>query len=138
MCFEDEFMEKQADLVGHTLEFYKNDVDKLYIWIESRQKSYSFNVFALKNNKIIPKEDMNREDFTVYDFLGEAVYFIRNEFKKLSEKYNMLLPSEIKIVFDVHTNNFDAKYKYDKEGEEPMSDYEIMEIWEKEVRNTLV
>ena len=142
MIFEDELMERQADLVGHILEFYKDDVDKLYIWIESKQKSFSFNVFAVKDNKIIPKEDMDREEFTIRDFLEEGVHYIHKEYPILREKYGNLVPSETKMIYDVKDNFLEATYKYDGvdgySEENSLGAYEIMELWEEEVKKTLV
>ena len=141
MAFENELMQKQEDLVGHTLEYYKNDVDKLYIWIESKQKSFSFNAFALKNGEILYTNCVSREDFTARDFLAEAVGYIRREYKLLREEYGNSVPSETKLVYDFNKNSLEATYLYDGvdgySEDTSLGPYETLMSWEEEIKKEL-
>ena len=137
MNFEDEFVDKQADIVSHVLAYYKDDIDFLYILIEYRKGYQNLDVFGVKNNKIIRKEVMDRADFTVNDFLEEVLFFIRKEFKALSEKYNVEVPSEIKIFVDFKNGTFNSYYHRYAEDNEFLTTSEMMKNWVKKIKEEL-
>ena len=108
--FEDAFSEVQADYVSLSLEFVNNEADVIYLFIYQNAEMRTFNAFFRKDGAI-----KTVVDFGSSDLIGQFFQLGVQDIEKLldvSQKYEHPCPNEIKMVYNVKTGSFDAKYGY--------------------------
>ncbi|MEF2292426.1 DUF600 domain-containing protein [Virgibacillus dokdonensis] len=114
-------------MVSICLEYVFERANKIYIYCSYEEGLVSSDFFYNINGKIVERHKLNdalvnEEDDTnfSYDIAVErqkAVVKIINEnikeIVKLCKKYDREMPAEIKIVYDVKSNELTARYKYE-------------------------
>ena len=121
----------QADYVSLCLELVNDDVDKIYIFIYQDVTVQAFNAFFKKDGVIKKTTDFGSDEL-IDEFLRIGIEDI-NKLIEICNKYKQKCPNEIKIVYDVQTNEFNAKYGYQdyvKMGEKNLD--EVLLDWVKE------
>ncbi len=134
--FEDEFMDVQSGLISLCMELVgNNEINKVYAYCSIEGKAYSFNAFFGTDSgiKMITEIESN---------MRRAVQFLRTgchdleKIKDVCTNYEMPVPTEIKMYYDVKTGKFNADYKY-----EPVcidkSAGELFDEWKTEIKQKL-
>jgi len=143
MVFEEEFSDKQTEMIQLSLEYadrVAQKVDTVYIYGSNENNSYSFNIFYISENKIFTMrslpgnnfEDLNNLIFHVLKIGTEDV----KELKKICEKYNQPMPTQIKLIYDNKQNKVKGKYSYDLfySNSDTLTSGNIFEQWYKEIK----
>lgn len=115
MIFEDAFMDAQASMVSLCVEFLdstNNRVDKIYIYTNCDECSFFFNVFFEKDNQTYGTGDLfNKEDVKdLINYGNEDLFALFN----VCKNYNRQCPYQMKLVYDTHSHQFDADYRYEE------------------------
>ncbi|MBQ9690706.1 MAG: hypothetical protein IJV62_01140 [Eggerthellaceae bacterium] len=112
--FEDEFMNLQTGLVSLCLEATESidDVEKMFIYCSIEKALTSFNAFFMKGGDIVMLSELGLADGMSTQFLREGTYSLR-KLRTLCAEYNMDVPNEMRLYFDVKTQKFSADYKYE-------------------------
>ena len=144
--FDDEFSAKQTDIIQLALEYAERvaqKVDTVYIYGSNENNSYSFNIFYISENKIFTMrslpgnnfEDLNNLIFHVLKIGTEDV----KELKKICEKYNQPMPTQIKLIYDHKQNKVKGKYFYDLfySNSDTLTSGNIFEQWYNEVKKEI-
>ena len=98
--FEDYFTDIQADMVSICLEYIENQGDSIYIYCSSENKVYSVGYFYKVNGQVKERHKIN-------EALPNADISI------VCKQFELPMPTEMKIVYDIKKNSFDASYQYD-------------------------
>lgn len=131
--FEDEFMDIQSGLISLCLELVEGQADEIYVYCAIDETSQSFNSFFNINNEIKTNNQLNLEESIVFDFLKLGTGDL-NKVRNVCQKYNMPLPAEMKMCYDVKSGKFSSDYSYDEIDPE-ITLYERFIGWIEEVKN---
>lgn len=139
--FEDYFSELQADMVSICLEYIENRAENIYIYC-SFEHNVVFSSFYFKINGSIFKKHKVNDGLTAGDIpfnvsieRQKATVTIINEdirkLIKLCEKYSRIMPTQIKLVYDVKSNSLCADYQYEPLYSEDVENraMDILEAW---------
>lgn len=118
--FEDYFTEIQSDMVSICLEYVENKADEIYIYTSFESNVATSNYFYNIGGNILKKHNLNNANNGFnYDVSLErqrdCLQILIDDIKQLVEvckKYGRPMPTEIKMVYDVKTKQFNADYKY--------------------------
>lgn len=144
--FEDEFSDKQTDMIQLALEYadrVAQKVDTVYIYGSNENNSYSFNIFYISENKIFTMRTLPRRNF---DDLNNLIFHVLKigtedvkELKKICEKYNQPMPTQIKLIYDNVQNKVKGKYSYDLfySNSGKLTADDIFEQWYNEVKEVV-
>lgn len=119
--FEDYFMEIQSDMVSICLEYVENKADKIYIYSSFEANVVSADYFYDISGTILERHKLNNiNNGFAYDVSPErqndCLQILIDDIKQLIElckKYNRPMPTEMKMVYDIKTKQFNADYQYD-------------------------
>lgn len=111
--FEDEFMELQSDFVSLCLELVEQKVNKIYIYCSLEKKSKMFNAFFEINGKIKTLNQLGGNNALIIQFLKLGTSDLE-KVKKVCINYNMPIPTEMKMYYNIDTGKYDAQYKYEE------------------------
>ena len=121
--FEDEFSALQADMVSICLEYVDDVADKIYIYCSAEDGWITGDFFYQINGKVVQCHRLNEvllPGQAEYDVSGDrqdaVLDVISEDIAKLQavcKKYNRPMPTEMKLVYNVKTDAFDAEYKYE-------------------------
>ncbi len=132
--FEDAFTNVQADFVSLCLEFAKNDVDTIYVFIYQNRGMRTFNAFFRKDGAV-----KTVVDYGSPDLIGRFFQIGAGDIDKLvavCNQYEHQCPHEIKMTYDVSTKHFDAQYGYDDYASgDDMDPDEVFMAWFREERS---
>lgn len=146
MTFEDEFSAKQTDMIQLALEYadrVDQKVDTVYIYDSNEKNSYSFNIFYISENIIFTMRTLPRKNFDDLNNLNFHVLKIGTddvkELKKICEKYNQPMPTQIKLIYDNVQNKVKGKYSYDLfySNSDKLTADDIFEQWYNEVKKEI-
>ena len=117
MTFEDEFSAKQTDMIQLAVRICGKSWAKgryCYIYGSNEKNSYSFNIFYISENKIFTMRSLPGNNF---DELNNLIFHVLKigtddlkELKKICEKYNQPMPTQIKLIYDHKQNKVKGKY----------------------------
>lgn len=110
--FEDEFMDLQSEFISLCLELTGKTVDNIYIYISIEEKSKMFNAFFRVGNELKSLNQLNINNSLIMQFLKLGTEDIE-KIKKLCNDYNMPIPSELKMYYNVNTGKYNVDYKYE-------------------------
>lgn len=133
--FEDKFMEIQTDLISLCMEVTEGNVDKIFAYASIEKKSTMFNAFFEKNGEVVTINQLNINMKKVMEFLKVGTMDLQ-KVKKLCNEYEMEVPTEIKMYYDVDTRKYNADYKYDEVCSEKtgISSGEVFMNWYNELK----
>ncbi len=141
--FEDLFSEVQTDMVSICLEYVENIADKIYIYCSYEDGVLSSDFFYCINGHITERHKINEYGSIQYDVSVERQDMVLDiliedikKLEKICEEYNQLMPTEIKLIYDVNSNSLKADYQYDlvySNDDEKTAD-DIAEEWFEEVK----
>lgn len=111
--FEDEFMDLQAGLISLCLEVTEKKVNKVYAYCSNEKKSKMFNAFFDVNGEIKTLNQLGVPNKLAFQFLKLGTEDLE-KVNVICKKYNMPIPTEMKLYYDVTSGKYDAKYKYEE------------------------
>ena len=111
--FEDEFMEVQSGLISLCIELVGESVDKIFVYCSIERTMRMFNAFFEVNGEIKTLNLMGivRPQSTQFLRLGTQDL---NKVVDICTHYDMKIPTEMKLIYDVKSTKFNAEYKYDE------------------------
>ena len=110
--YEDDLMEIQSDLISLCMEVSEGNVDKIYAYASIEEKSSMFNAFFKRDNQVLTLAQLGIEPRLRMEFLKVGTGDL-NRIRDLGSRYEHNIPTEIKMIYDVKSKQFDAQYKYD-------------------------
>lgn len=123
MGFEDEFMDKQSEIISLYKEAVNDKVEVVYIFIFSDEYSSLITSAFKVNGTRCGNLDAGISDETndeIFDIVEEEII---PELEGICEKYNKPMPQEFRYIYNVKTGTFDVDYRYEKELSE-IDEYE--------------
>ena len=133
--FEDKFMELQAEYVAFCMDLVKDieGVEKAYIYISNEKDSRMFNAFYKIKNEIGRIGIMPIDSNITLNFLRTGTKNI-SRIRSLCEEYEADIPTQIKMYYDVASQSFEAKYKYEPvwTGDSDVTAFSEFEDWAEE------
>lgn len=109
--FEDEFMDLQSEFISLSLELTKKRVDKIYAYASIEKKSKMFNAFFEVNGEIKTLNQLGINSVLIMQFLKLGTGDL-DKIKTLCNEYNMPVPTELKMYYDVKSGKYNADYEY--------------------------
>ncbi len=109
--FEDEFMDLQSELISLSLEVTDQKVDKIYAYASIEEKSQMFNAFFEVAGEIKTLNQLGINHNRMMQFLKLGTEDL-DKIKALCKEYDMPVPTEFKIHYDVKTGKYNADYQY--------------------------
>ncbi|CAI8707233.1 MULTISPECIES: immunity protein YezG family protein [Bacillus] len=145
--FEDKFSDLQADMISICMEYVEDRADKVYIYASREAGIISGSFFYCINNKHVERHKVNdalEDGDERYDVSTKrqsmVLRIICEDIEKIEElykEYERDMPTEMKLIYDVHSGNFKAKYKYDLvyTNDDVKTVSHIADEWFEEVKN---
>lgn len=137
--FEDVFMDLQSEYVSLCLELVGNNVDNIYIYISIEKNSKMFNSFVKTSNEIKTLNQLGLDSSLIMQFLRIGTGDIE-KIKDICNEYNMPVPTEMKMIYDVKTGKYNADYKYESicSAKTGISAGDIFMQWIKETKESII
>ena len=143
MVFEDEFSNKQSDMLRLSLEYTMKlsiEVDKIYVYASHENNAYSFNTFYEKGNNIyfmraLAVEAAQNDSQLIFDVLKIGTDDLK-EINEICQKYDRPMPTQMKLVYDNITKKVSGKYSYDLfySNSDTLTSNDIFLDWYNEVK----
>ena len=141
-CFEDEFVEIQAEWIELAAEAVGNTVvDKICAYV-SMEKGHFFmpDVFFVVDNRVVAKENVITPYRVLSAFMDQYSDSMLKMFR-LCESYERPCPTEFKLIYDMNRETLEAKYQYEPVVDwNPRSDKNLhapFEEWFAEIQQSL-
>ena len=138
--FESVFSEIQSDMVSICLEYIEDKGDKIFIYASYENKTITCNFFYQINGVIYKKHDLPEG----YDVSSERQFgcleILTDDMEQLisvCSEYEADMPTEIKIIYDITTNQLNASYQYDEMyASTDKSASDMVQEWYQEICNS--
>lgn len=111
--FEDEFMDLQSGLISLCIEVAQQSISKVYAYCSNEKKSKMFNAFFEVDGEIKTLNQLGIPSKLAFQFLKTGTEDLE-KIDALCTKYNMPIPTEMKLCYDVKSGKYDAEYKYEE------------------------
>ena len=136
--FEDAFMEEQSELIALCLEAVGNKADKVFAYASIEKKSQAFNAFFQVGNEIKTLSLMGIDNDIEIELLEIGTNDL-DKIRRVCEKYNMPIPTQMKMIYDIRTGKYDADYRYDEicSAETGIGSYTEFVTWMNEIKASL-
>ena len=115
--FEDTFMDIQAGLIAPCMEVTGGQVEKVYAYASIQKDSQMFNAFFEKSGKIVTLKQMGITPDLAMQFLEVGTEDL-DKIRELCIENEMSVPTEMKMYYDVKSNQYHADYRYENNGED--------------------
>lgn len=120
MVFEDEFMDKQSEIISMYADEINENVKAIYLFFYNDESSFMMASAYNVNGKVVGNLDAgvsDEKDSEIYDVIVAEIF---PELEEIHEKYNKPIPVEFKLIYNTVSGSFDAEYRYknDIESEE--------------------
>ncbi len=115
--FEDTFMDIQAGLIALCMEVTDGQVEKVYAYASIQKDSQMFNAFFEKSEKIVTLKQMGITPDLAMQFLEVGTEDL-DKIRELCIENEMPVPTEMKMYYDVKSNQYHADYRYENNGED--------------------
>ena len=137
--FEDEFTDIQSGMVSlviEALETANMTVDKIYIYAFGTAHEGFFNLFFVKDGKLLHNNQVGISEDVIDQVLDLG---IDETFKllELCKQYGRKAPCQYKLVYDCNTRYFDGHYSYDDLSDSQYGSSGALDDWEKEIAASL-
>ena len=111
--FEDEFMDLQSALISLCMEVTEQKISKIYVYCSNEKKSKMFNAFFDVNGEIKTLNQLGVPNNLAFQFLKLGTEDLE-KLDGICKKYNMQIPTEMKLYYDVSSGKYTAEYKYEE------------------------
>lgn len=142
--FEDFFSEYQADMVSICLEYVDDKADKIYIYCAKEENTIYCDFFYKISGEIVDRNCLNDlNNGNVYNTSSDRQFtvlgILLEDMEKVStvcSKYQQEIPTEIRLIYDVNSNQLQAQYNYDHviTGTELIPEH-IFNQWFNQIKN---
>ena len=115
--FEHVFSDIQTDMVSICLEYVEGKADVLYIYASYEANAMTCNYFYKVNGELYKKSKLPVGYDVSIDRQKTCMKILFDDMEKLisaCKEYEMDMPTEIKIIYDVKNNKLNADYQYDE------------------------
>lgn len=149
MLFENQVKELERKMIDLSLDFANHQVDGVYIYCVTEKYVQSFDVFYRIGKDYIERHDLNdffdserqidKSSDRVFEMLHQGVDY-EKELQNLYTENGKAHPTELWIIYDTQTNQWETSYSYDARYENsPLEDihmtpYEEFEKWFEQVK----
>ena len=138
--FESIFSEIQSDMVSICLEYIEDKGEKIYIYASYENKTFACDFFYQVNGVIYKKHELPKD----YDVSPQrqlsCLKILTNDMEQLisvCSEYEADAPTEIKIIYDITTNQLNASYQYDEMyASTDKSASDMVQEWYQEICNS--
>jgi len=132
-AFETSLNKIQLDMVSTCMDYCQQQCDHLYVHIIYEKNILFADFYFRINGQMCKKSRIDSSGKTVdpkkqKKALSDIIAYAREIFK-LCEAHNRPVPTELRLFFDNHTNNFRAKYCYDEITNEARTDRTVSNEW---------
>jgi len=134
--FEDAFMEIQTDMIALCCELTKNSVDSIYVYCSCEGRAREFNAFFSRQGKIVYLHELGVDRQTLSNFLDLGLSDLRR-IKDVCTEYNQVVPTEMKLTYDVKSRKFGASYQYKPVQTMDVGFMDLMKAWAKEIEQSV-
>lgn len=116
--FEDDFMDIQSEMVQFGLdlaETAKENVEKIYLLIFSKASSFSASIFFKVGNRILEWNNIEIEGGhnSYINLYFQPTCEQSIQMRKLFKANGRPCPEELRLTYDLETEEFEAEYGYD-------------------------
>lgn len=121
MVFEDEFMDKQSEIISMYNYEVNDNVTVIYLFFYNDDNQFMMTSAYKVNDRIVGNIDAgvsDERDNEIYDVINDEIF---PELQEIHERYNKPMPAEFKLIYNTVTGSFDSEYRYKNDLEE---DYE--------------
>lgn len=115
--FEDTFMDIQAGLIALCMEVTDGQVEKVYAYASIQKDSQMFNAFFEKSGNLVTLKQMGITPDLAMQFLEVGTEDL-DKIRELCIENEMPVPTEMKMYYDVKSNQYHADYRYENNGED--------------------
>lgn len=123
MIFEDEFMDKQSEIIALYKDAVDESVETIYVFVfYDEYSSMITSAFTINENRC-GNLDAGISDEVNNDILDAVEEKILPELEEICEKHNKPIPQEFRYIYSVKSGAFDADYRYEKDINE-IEEYE--------------
>ncbi len=136
--FNDWLAEIQTDMIDACLEYADYKADAVYIYASYEEKTISCDYFYRIGDSLYERHKLSEIEAFKYDVSvqrqGACLTILNEDMEKLigvCKDFDMDMPTEIKLIYDVKRNHVNADYKYELQYSntaELMSD-DLAEAW---------
>lgn len=116
--FEDEFSAIQIDMIQICLDYAEDMADEVYIYGSFEDNTVSCDYFYRIGGEVLERHELNQAG-DIYDTSIQrqkaCMHVLNDDIKKMitvCNQYNMDMPMEIKLIYNVDKNSVSADYKY--------------------------
>lgn len=110
--FEEELMELHSECIALCLETVPN-ASRIYAYCSIEKAGNMFNAFFEVNGEVKTMGKLGVDRKTMMRFLAAGTHDLE-KYEELCERCGQPVPTEIKLVYDVHSKKLDTQYKYDE------------------------
>ncbi|MBP3414098.1 MAG: hypothetical protein J6L81_02725 [Clostridia bacterium] len=117
MVFEDEFMDKQSEIISMYNDEINDNVKSIYLFIYNDESQFMMASAYKVNDRVVGNLEAgvsDERDDEIYDVICEEIF---PELQEIHEKYNMPMPAEFRLTYNTVSGSFDAEYRYEKDIE---------------------
>lgn len=112
--FEDEFMDFQTALIALCLDVTEKKMSIKFMHIVlMKKRSKMFNAFFDVDGEVKTLNQLGISNKLAFQFLKLGTQDLE-KVDAICTKYNMPIPTEMKLYYDVIAGKYDAKYKYEE------------------------
>ncbi len=115
MVFEDEFMDKQSEIIALFKDAAGDSVEMIYVFIYYDAYSSMITSAFMVNGTRCGNLDAGISDEVNNDILDIVEEEIIPELEEICEKHNKPMPQEFRYIYNVKSGAFDADYRYEKD-----------------------
>ena len=135
--FEKRFSELQTDMVSICMEYVEDKADKIFIYASYESKIIACDFFYQVNGVIYQNHELPEGYDVSIERQSGCLEILMDDMEELisvCSEYEVDMPTEIKIIYDVTTNQLNASYQYDNvyTDTEYTAD-DIVEEWYQEI-----
>lgn len=115
MVFEDEFMDKQSEIISMYNDEVNDNVTVIYLFFYNDENSFMMASAYKVNGRIAGNLDAgvsDERDNEIYDVISEEIF---PELQEIHEKHNVPMPVEFKLIYNTVTGSFDSEYRYEND-----------------------
>lgn len=112
MVFEDEFMDKQSEIISLYKEAMSDIIEMLYVYLYNDESQFMLTAAYRVDGKVVGNVDAGISDDIdeqIYDIITEEII---PELDKICQKYNKEMPVVFKYTYNNQTGAFDSDYLY--------------------------
>lgn len=115
MVFEDEFMDKQSEIIALFKDAVGDSVEMIYVFIYYDAYSSMITSAFMVNETRCGNLDAGISDEVNNDILDIVEEEILSELEEICIKHNKSMPQEFRYIYNVKSGAFDADYRYEKD-----------------------